>query len=99
MKYPSLKSDGSPRLGRPPGPSKNRGKRPWDDFDLLALYTVAANPDLERYRIAALLGMSPSKLSNITSSPEGAAALTKLQQLPNEELLPYRVSHAQSGDK
>ncbi|MBM3138226.1 MAG: hypothetical protein FJZ98_08580 [Chloroflexi bacterium] len=91
MNYPNKKSDGTPRLGRPPGPSRNRGHRPWDDFDMQALYTVAANPDMERYRIAEHLGMSASKLSNITNSPKGARVLAELVQLTSEQLSRFKI--------
>lgn len=91
MTHPNRKSDGTPRLGRPPGPSHGRGKRPWDAVDWRALLTVAANPDMERYRIAEYLGMSSPKLSNITCSPEGCAALEWLQKRPQEELAQYKI--------
>lgn len=85
------KNDGPTRLGRPPGPTKDRGSRPWDDFNLMALLTVAANPNMERYRIATYLGMSGSKLATITCSLRGAATLDQLKQLPSEKLAPYVI--------
>jgi hypothetical protein len=88
----NLKSDGTTRLGRPPGPTSDRGNRPWDDHNEIALLTVAANPDLERYRIAQHLGMSGSKLSTITCSPRGRATLDQLKQLPPEKLQPYLIA-------
>lgn len=90
MKGKNFKSDGTPRLGRPTGPTKGRGQRPWDEVDLLVLKVVAANPDLERWRIANALEISPARLSNITCSPEGAKILAALagnaEDLPNYRL-------------
>jgi hypothetical protein len=85
------KSDGTPRLGRPPGPSRNRSNRPWDSYSDIALLTVAANIDMERYRIAEHLGMSAAHLSNITCSPRGSRTLNHLLQLSPEKLSPFRI--------
>ena len=82
----NLKSDGTPRLGRPTGASRNRGDRPWDDYDMAAIMTVAANPDLPRWKIAEHLGMSLSKLSTITCSPKGEFVLKHLLQNPPKDL-------------
>jgi len=92
MKYLNRKADGSPRLGRPSGPSRNRGNRPWDSYNARALYTVAANPDLERYRIAEYLGLSPAQLSNITCTRYGVVALERFKQLPREKLAPFKIA-------
>lgn len=78
MNHRNFKTDGSPRLGRPPGATKNRGDRPWDAFDETAIFCVAANPDLARWKIANHLGMSLSKLSTITCSREGEALIKAL---------------------
>ena len=66
----------------------HRGRRPWDPTspDMRALLYVAANPDMERYKIAEALGMSLSKLSTITCSPEGVAMLEYLARNPRPEL-------------
>jgi hypothetical protein len=72
------KSDGSPRLGRPPGPSPYRDDRPWDDYNELAIRVVAANLDAPRWLLAERLNMSSSKLSTITCSPAGRARLDEL---------------------
>lgn len=82
MNQRNLKSDGTPKLGRPPGATSNRGNRPWDGFDEIAIYFVAANPDLERWKIAEHLGMSLSKLSTISCSPRGEALLESLKIRP-----------------
>jgi len=79
MKHFNLKSNGKPRLGRPTGPTQNRGRRPWDHYDSHAIMTVFTNPDLPRWVIAEHLGMSLSKLSTITCSPEGVAMLARLK--------------------
>jgi hypothetical protein len=84
--------NGTPRLGRPPGPTSDRGRRPWDDFNLHALLTVAANFDLPRFRVAEHLGMSGAKLSTITCSPRGRATLEQLKLLPLEKLQPYVIA-------
>ncbi|HMZ54436.1 MAG TPA: hypothetical protein PLE72_02755 [Azospira sp.] len=90
MKKRNVKSDGSPRLGRPPGPTPNRGRRPWDEVDTYVIAVVAANPDLERWKIAEALGISGARLSNITCSPEGARRLAEL--MASQELLSaYRL--------
>jgi hypothetical protein len=82
----NIKSNGAPRLGRPPGPTANRGYRPWDHFDLNALYYIAANPDLPRYQIAEALGISLSRLSTISCSPTGVTYLERLKQLDPAKL-------------
>lgn len=87
----NFRSDGRPKLGRPPGPMSHRGARPWDRFNLEALCIVAANPDLERYRIAEYLGISASTLSTITCSPRGRAQLERIRELPAEDLAPFRL--------
>lgn len=91
MKGKNIKSDGTPRLGRPTGPTKDRGRRPWDEVDLLVLKVVAANPDLERWKIANTLGLSPARLSNITCSPEGARILAAFAE-STEDLSNYRLN-------
>lgn len=85
------KSDGSPRRGRPPGPMHSRGARPWDLFRPDVLRYVAANPDLERYKIAAALGLSLSELSRITCSPRGVEYLARLRADPPAALLRYKL--------
>lgn len=87
----NIKTCGAPRLGRPPGPTQNRGHRPWDHFDLNALCYIAANPDLPRYRIAEFLGISLSKLSNISCSPRGVAYLEHLKQLDPAKLAAFNL--------
>lgn len=74
-------SDGRARLGRPPGPSRARGERPWDMFSERILRFVHANPDMARYAIAEQFGLSPSQLSNITCSPRGESFLRRLREL------------------
>ena len=91
MKGKNTKSDGTPRLGRPTGPTKDRGRRPWDEVDLRVLKVVAANPDLERWKVADALGISPARLSNITCSPEGAKILKALEE-STEELSKYHLN-------
>lgn len=64
------------RPGRPPGPSKDRGKRPWDPVRLTVeeqkiLDYVAAHPDEPRWQIAEHFGISPAHLSVLTCSPVG----------------------------
>jgi hypothetical protein len=64
------------RLGRPTGPSAGRGERPWDPtrigpWEKQMLDYVIANPDVPRWLIAKLFGVSPSRLSVVTCSPAG----------------------------
>jgi len=85
------------RLGRPVGPSPNRSKRPWDPPYMqtkvkLALLTVAANPDLPRWLIADHLDISGSKLSTITCSKLGVAALAQLKSASQESLTPFVIN-------
>lgn len=91
MKHYNLKSNGRPRLGRPTGPTKDRGSRPWDQFDAHAILTVFANKDLPRWIIADRLGMTLSKLSTITCSPEGVAMLEKLEKEEADKLLDFEI--------
>lgn len=86
----NLKSDGTSRLGRPPGPSADRGPRPWDESNFEVLKFVAANLDLPRWKIAAALGMSSSRLSNITCSPMGTSILERLNGMKGQ-LDAYRL--------
>lgn len=88
----NLKTDGTSRLGRPTGPSPGRGSRPWDEFDEGIIWLVAANPDVERYKIAEYIGISPAKLSTITCSPRGAALLADLLRDPPAELRQLRLT-------
>src|SRR5512137_1793474 len=78
-------SNGAPRLGRPPGPSKDRSHRPWDQFNEEVLRFVHSHPDTPRYLIAAVFDISPSKLSTITCSPRGVAFLARLKSLDEVE--------------
>lgn len=93
MKNYNLKSNGRPRLGRPTGPTKNRGSRPWDKYDAHAILTVFANQDLPRWVIAEGLGMSLSKLSTITCSPQGVAMLERLEKEEADKLLNLKTEH------
>lgn len=91
MKHRNLKADGTPRLGRPTGPSENRGKRPWDKYNEVAIRTVFENPDIPRWIIAENLGMSLSALSTITCSPEGVAMLEKLEKQATDNLFNFEI--------
>jgi hypothetical protein len=83
------KSDGTSRLECPPG--ARRRDRPWDRFHEDALLFVVANPDLERYKIARVLGIAPSVLSQITCSPSGLAFLAEVTRNPPHDLCNYRL--------
>lgn len=71
----NLMSDGKPRRGRPPGPSKGRGHKPWDRKNLIALLTVAANQDIYLYEIAKYLGMNSHAISLICCPPRASKFL------------------------
>ena len=86
----NVKSDGSARLGRPPGPTPNRGPRPWDETNEEVLKYVAANPDLERWKIASYLAMTQARLSTITCSPNSVERLKQLA-LRAGELTAFRL--------
>ena len=64
------------KLGRPIGPSPDRGSRPWDPETLrskekIILKYVVCNAHLPRYRVAKHLGISQSYLSVLTCSELG----------------------------
>ncbi len=82
--------------GRPTGPSPARGKRPWDPHvlrprDRIALLYVAANPHVERWRIAEHLGISQSHLSILTCCELGRQRLQAYAAAPPERLRPYKL--------
>jgi hypothetical protein len=81
---PVKDEDHKRRPGRPTGPTEDRGKRPWDAFDTEILDFVFRHPDWPRYKIAEILGMSSSKLSCITCSPEGVFYLKEKERANNE---------------
>ncbi len=91
MKHLNLKSNGKPRLGRPTGPSKNRGNRPWDHYNEAAIHAVFSNPDLPRWILAERLSMSLSKLSTITCSPKGVAMLERLEKEAADNLFNFKI--------
>ena len=90
------------RPGRPTGPTEGRRKKPWDPTDLRArnkevLKYVAANSDLERYRIAEFLDISPSRLSVLTCSAVGQQYMAELERAPRSLLAPYRLFSGTPG--
>jgi len=73
------------RPGRPPGPTPERGPRPWDPIrltarDRFALRYVAVNPHLPRWRIAKALRICISHLSILTCCPLGQRHLETLRR-------------------
>ncbi len=84
------------RPGRPTGPAEGRRKKPWDPArlrprDKEALMYVAANSDLERYKVAEFLDISLARLSVLTCSPLGQRYLAELESGPPSLLAPYRL--------
>jgi hypothetical protein len=73
------------RLGRPPGPSANRGPRPWDPIrmtfrEYAILCFVADNPYMPQWLIAKRFGISPARLSTLTCCPLGQRYLGVLRK-------------------
>ena len=72
------------RVGRPPGPSANRGARPWDprritfrEYAILSF--VADNPNMPQWLIAQRFGISPARLSALTCCALGQRYLDVLR--------------------
>lgn len=85
------------KLGRPTGPSENRGDRPWDPQGLrykekVALNYVAANPSLYRWVIAKHLKISLSRLSILSCCEQGIDYLECIKRRPLGYLIPFRIT-------
>ena len=80
------------RPGRPTGGAEGRRKKPWDPArlrarDKEALMYVAANSDLERYRIAEFLDISLSRLSVLTCSAVGQQYMAERERAWNRVMV------------
>ena len=85
------------KLGRPTGPSKDRGERPWDPLclsynEMLSLKYIAANPELPRWKIAAHIGISGSKLSIISCSELGVNYLDNIKNTSSIDSTIFKIT-------